>query len=106
MIVTPVPAVHAMRSRQKPLDAPVTQMEDALAVSRQFSDLPMVPVHVASAALRNTYHGADAEYATQLLAGGEYHHETLMEREDHVRQYAAASAYEDDERTHTVSLSA
>ena len=84
----------------------VTQMEDAVAVSRQFSDLPMVPVHVASAALHNTYHGAHTEYATQLLAGREFHPETLLEREDHVRQYAAASAYEDDERAHTVSLSA
>nr|WP_319384694.1 hypothetical protein [uncultured Roseibium sp.] len=106
MIVTPVPAVHETRARQKPLDTQVTQMEDALAVSRQFSDLPMVPLHVASAALRNTYHGTDAEYATQLLAGSAFHHETVLERKDHVRQYAAASAYEDDERTHTVSLSA
>ena len=106
MIVTPVPAVHAMRSRQKQLDAPAMQMEDVLAVSRPFADLPMVPVHVASAALRNSYHGADAEYATQLLAGSDTHRQTLLEREHHVPQYAAASAYEDDERTHTISLSA
>lgn len=105
MIVTPVPVVHAMRSREKPLEMPARQMEDAQAASRRFSDLPMVPVHVASAALRNSYHGADAEYATQLLAGNGIHRETLLERQDHVRQYAAASAYEDDERTHTVSLS-
>ena len=106
MIVTPVPVVDAMRSRQKPLETPARQMEEVQAASRRFSDLPMVPVHVASAALRNSYHGADAEYATQLLAGSDVRHETLLERQVHVRQYAAASAYEDDERTHTVSLSA
>ncbi|MEL7526991.1 MAG: hypothetical protein AAFN16_14535 [Pseudomonadota bacterium] len=106
MIVTPVPVVDAMRSRQKPLETPARHMEDAQTASRPFADLPLVPVHVASAALRNSYHGADAEYATQLLAGSGIHHETLLERRDHVRQYAAASAYEDDERTHTVSLSA
>ncbi|WP_434054718.1 MAG: hypothetical protein RDA78_07560 [Roseibium sp.] len=106
MIVTPVPAVDAMRSRQKPLDTPAREMEDALAASSRFSDLPMVPVHVASAALRTTYHGTDAEYATQLMAGSEFHHETALERESHHRQYTAASAYEEDERTHTVSLSA
>ncbi|WP_306142199.1 hypothetical protein [Roseibium sp. MMSF_3412] len=105
MIVTPVPAVDAMRSRQKSLETPAGQMEEVQAASRRFSDLPMVPVHVASAALRSSYHGADAEYATQLLAGSGTHHETLLERQDHVRQYAAVSAYEDDERSHTVSLS-
>lgn len=106
MIVTPVPVVDAMRSRQKPLETPARQMEEVQTASRPFADLPLAPVHVASAALRNSYHGADAEYATQLLAESGIHHETLLERRDHVRQYAAASAYEDDERTHTVSLSA
>lgn len=106
MIVTPVPAVDAMRSRQKPFETPARQMEEVQAASRRFSDLPMVPVHVASAVLRSSYHGADAEYATQLLAENGIHQETPLERRDHVRQYAAASAYEDDERTHTISLSA
>lgn len=106
MIVTPVTAVDAMRSRQKPLETPAREMEDTLAVSSRFTDLPMVPLHVASAALRSTYHGTDAEYATQLLAGSEFHHETVLERESHLRQYTAASAYEEDERTHTISLSA
>lgn len=106
MQVTPVPAVHALRIRQKPLEIPANETENAQSATRNFADMAMVPAHVASATLRETYHGTHAEYATQLLAGGDAYPETQLERHLHVQQYASATAYEDDERSYSLSLTA
>ena len=106
MQVTPVPAIHALRIRQKPVEIRTVETEDVSAMSRKFADLPLVPAHVASAALRETYHGTHAEYATQLLASSGAYPETELERQRHVQQYTSATAYVDDERSYTLSLSA
>ena len=104
MQVTPVSAVPALRTRQKPLETPTRDTENASASNTHFPEMPMV--HVASAALRDSYHGAHAEYATQLLASHDAHPQTQVERERYVQHYHSASAYEDDERSYTISLSA
>ncbi|MBG6157591.1 hypothetical protein IWQ55_002345 [Labrenzia sp. EL_208] len=106
MQVTPVPAVHALRIRQKPLEIPATETDKNTQSTRSFADMTMTPAHVASAALRDTYHGTHAEYATQLLVSGEEYPETQLERHLHMEQYVPATAHEDDERSYTLSLSA
>lgn len=106
MQVTPVSAIHELRIRQKPQETHSIETDAASTGGRQFADMAMVPLHVASAALRETYHGAHAEYATQLLANGESHAETPLERQNQMQHYSALTAYEDDERSHTISLSA
>jgi hypothetical protein len=95
-----------MRIRQKPVTAPVGQTGFGSASNGLFSALDAVPAHIAEhASRRDAYHGAHAEYATQLLAGDSIDEETWLERRQHVAQYASA-ADDGDERSFTISLSA
>ncbi|MET1416108.1 hypothetical protein ABVF61_27820 [Roseibium sp. HPY-6] len=106
MQVTPVSAIHELRIRQKPQETHSIETEPASTNSGRFADMAMAPLLVASAAMRETYHGAHAEYAAQLLANDVSHAETSLERQSQLQHYSALTAYEDDERSHTISLSA
>jgi|GEM_PF-2278564 len=106
MQVTPVPAVHVLRDRERQIETPAFEADSASASGGNFAEMPMVHTHVASAALRESYHGAHAEYATQLLAGGDPYGRTPLDQQLHAQQYASATAYEEDERSYTISLSA
>ncbi|WP_157139931.1 hypothetical protein [Roseibium aggregatum] len=106
MQVRPVSAIHPMRIRQKPVTAPTERTGFGSASNGLFSGLDAVPAHIAAhASRRDAYHGAHAEYATQLLAGDGPDEETWLERRLHVAQYASA-ADDGDERSFTISLSA
>ncbi|TYC52513.1 hypothetical protein FMN50_17360 [Rhodobacterales bacterium] len=59
---------------------------------------------VAHSLNRDNYHGSQAEYATQLLAGHQTFAESQMERRQHIDLYAAAP--DEDTHSHTVSLTA
>jgi hypothetical protein len=95
-----------MRIRQKPVTAPAGQNGSGSASYGLFGALDAVPAHIAAQAPeRDAYHGAHAEYATQLLAGDVYDEETWLERRRHVAQYTSA-ADDGEERAYTISLSA
>ena len=106
MQVRPVSAIHPMRIRQKPVTALAEQTGFGSSSGGLFGAQDAVPAHVAARALgRDAYHGAHAEYATQLLAGDGLDGETWLERRQHVAQYASA-AEDRDEHSFTISLSA
>ncbi|MCV0428064.1 MAG: hypothetical protein K5905_21625 [Roseibium sp.] len=106
MQVTPVSAIHSLRIRQKPVVAPATSQE-APAASTRFGDMPLPPAHVASAALqKDGYHGAHAQYTTQLLASHQDYPETQLERHLHLQQYESVTAHEQDDHSYTISMTA
>lgn len=62
--------------------------------------------HPASVTSRSLPSGPAAEYATQVIAGSQMNQETALERHRHVQHYATATAYEEDERSVSIFLSA
>jgi len=105
MQVNPVSAIHALRIRPKPVTAPASNSESASAGNGAFGETGMVPAHVASAALRrDSYHGAHAEYAAQLLADRYASAETHLERQQHLAQYASAAEEERKFYSYSVSV--
>lgn len=105
MQVTPVSAIHALRIRQKPVVAPASDPKPTSTATDRFGDMAKIPAHIASAALRHDgYHGAHAEYATQLLASHQDYPETRLEQDLHRQQYQAAE--EQEERSFTISMTA
>ncbi|WP_415714962.1 hypothetical protein [Roseibium sp.] len=101
MQVRPISAIHPLRIRQKPIVVPASHPEQPATAT---SDFPTIPAHIAASAMqRDAYHGAHAEYATQLLADHAAP-ETYLERDQHLAQYASASARQSDPHTYSISV--
>ncbi len=103
MQVKPVPSTSAFPNRPGRRSRDLNRTSGAFRDAMQRDFFGVLPAHLAAESLnRGNYRGAQAEVAAQLLAG-QPGDSTWLERQAGRDRYAAA---DEEERSHTVSLSA